>query len=172
MKPEELYEKIRELQTLKDSIEEDIKDYKNRLDSQLKPERAPEIKIVNIPNYIEDVKEYLGQRYPTYDLVEINDGEARIQEKESYVPKKIIFDNGGQFYRRVSAGKPTINLNLLEKNYPDHYESIIKMVPEIDEKKLNEKLENDPEFLGVVEEVLEMVRPSVALVATKPTEEE
>jgi hypothetical protein len=172
MKPEEIYEKIRELQTLKDSVEEQIKGYKTQLDSQLEPERAPEVKIVNIPEYIEDVNEYLGQRYPTYDIVEINGKEAKIQEKESYVPKKIVFDNGGQFYRRVSHGKPTINLNLLEKNYPTYYESIIKMVPEIDESKLNEKLENDPIFLGIIEEVLEMTRPSVALVTTKPSEEE
>jgi hypothetical protein len=46
------------------------------------------------------------------------------------------------------------------------------MVPEIDEIKLNEKLENDPDFLSAVEEVLEMIRPSVALVATKSSEEE
>jgi|APGre2960657468_1045069.scaffolds.fasta_scaffold22947_5 hypothetical protein len=175
MTPQEIYEKIRELQALKDSVEEKIKDYKNQLDSQLKPERDPAIKIVPIPQYISgdtDAEKYLSHRYPTYDVLVIDGDTARIQEKESYVPKKIVFDNGGQFYRRVSHGKPTINLNLLQKNYPFYYDSIIKMVPEIDEIKLNEKLENDPDFLSAVEEVLEMIRPSVALVATKSSEEE
>ena len=171
MKPIEIYDKIRELQDLKDSVENDIKKYKSMLDSQLTPERSPEIKFVNIPNYVQDMEEYLAQRYPTYDLVSIEDRTAKIVEKESYVPKKIVFENGGQFYRRISHGKPTINIDLLKENYPSYFEEIVTLVPEIDEKKLNDKLENDPEFLGIVEEVLQMTRPSVAFVATKPSEE-
>lgn len=172
MKPIEIYDKIRELQILKDSVEDEIKKYKNMLDSQLTPERNPEIKFVLIPDYVEDVKEYLSQRYPTYDFLSLEDRTAKIIEKESYVPKKIVFENGGQFYRRISHGKPTINIDLLKQNYPSYFEEIITMVPEIDEKKLNNKLENDPDFLRIVEEVLQMNRPSVAFVATKPTEEE
>ena len=171
MQPEEIYNKIRELQTLKDTVEADIKKYKDMLNSQLSPERDAEVKIVIIPTYVEDAEEYLGRRYPTYDILMIDGDTAKIQEKESYVPKKIVFENGGQFYRRISHGSPKINLELLEKYYPDRYDSIIKMVPEVDEDKLNRYLENDPEFLGIIEEVLEMTRPSVALVATKPSEE-
>lgn len=172
MKPVEIYDKIRDLQVLKDSVEEDIKKYKGMLDECLSPERDPEIKFVNIPPYVKDIDKYLESRYPTYDFISFEDGIAKIQEKESYVPKKIVFENGGQFYRRVSHGKPTINLERLRENYPSHYDEIIKMVPEIDEEKLNQKLSEDPEFLGIVEEVLEMVRPSIALVATKPSESE
>lgn len=172
MNTTEIYEKIRELQTLKDSVESDIKKYKTMLDQELSFERNPEIKIVQIPEYIEDVEEYLNQRYPTFDIISIENSEAKIQEKESFVPKKIVFENGAQFYRRISHGKPTINLELLKKNYPNYFDEITTLVPEIDERKLNQKLENDSEFLRVVEEVLEMTRPSVALVATKPTEEE
>jgi len=105
-------------------------------------------------------------------MISFEDGVAKIQEKESFVPKKIVFENGAQFYRRISHGKPTINLSLLEENYPSYFEEITTLIPQIDEDKLNEKLENDPDFLAVVEEVLEMTRPSVALVATKPTVEE
>jgi hypothetical protein len=167
----EIYQKIKELQELKDSIEFDIKKYKNMLDGQLSPERDPEVKIVEIPEYIEDVEEYLSQRYPTFDLISLDNRTAKIREKETFVPKKIVFENGAQFYRRISHGKPTINLDLLQSNYPSYFEEIVTLVPEIDERKLNNKLENDPEFLRVIEEVLEMTRPSVALVATKPTEE-
>lgn len=148
-----------------------LKNYKKVLDSNIVSEREPEIKIVNIPTYVSDVDEYLSNRYPTYDVISIEDRTAKIQEKESYVPKKIVFGNGGQFYRRISHGRPTINLELLKNNYPDAYESVIKMIPEIDEEKLNEKLSNDPEFLMIIEEVLQMSRPSVAYVTTKPTEE-
>jgi len=111
-------------------------------------------------------------RYPTYEIISIEDQTAKIQEKEEYIPKKIVFENGGQFYRRISHGKPVINVELLKNNYPKQYDEIIKMVPEIDEEKLNNKLENDSEFLMIIEEVLEMSRPSVAYVATKPSEEE
>jgi hypothetical protein len=172
MKTLEIYEKIRELQELKDSVESDIKKYKTMLDEELSPERDPEIKFVEIPQYVESPEEYLQQRYPTFDLVSIDGTNAKIVEKESYVPKKIIFDNGGQFYRRISHGKPTINLDMLKNNYPNYFEDITTLVPQIDEKKLNIKLENDPDFLRVVEEVLEMTRPSVAFVATKPQEDE
>jgi hypothetical protein len=167
----EIYQKIRELQDLKDSVESDIKKYKNMLDSELLPERDPEIKIIEVPEYIEDIGEYLSQRYPTFDLVSLDQRTAKIKEKEAFVPKKIVFENGAQFYRRISHGKPTINTDLLQKNYPSYFQEIITLVPEIDEQKLNNKLENDPDFLRVIEEVLEMTRPSVALVATKPTEE-
>jgi hypothetical protein len=141
------------------------------LDSELLPERDPEIKIIEVPEYIEDIGEYLSQRYPTFDLVSLDQRTAKIKEKEAFVPKKIVFENGAQFYRRISHGKPTINTDLLQKNYPSYFQEIITLVPEIDEQKLNNKLENDPDFLRVIEEVLEMTRPSVALVATKPTEE-
>jgi len=172
MKLTEIYQKIRELQELKDSVEEDIKKFKSMIDSQLTPVRNPEIKFVKIPSYVLDAEEYLSKRYPTFDFISLEDNVAKIREKESFVPKKIVFENGGQFYRRISHGKPTINLNLLKENYPSYFEEITILVPEIDEKKLNHKLENDPEFLGVVEEVLEMQRPSVAFVTTKPVEEE
>jgi len=172
MNQTEIYEKIRELQELKTSIEEDIKKYKSMMDESLSPERDPEIKMIQIPEYIEDVEEYLAQRYPTFKMISFEDGVAKIQEKESFVPKKIVFENGAQFYRRISHGKPTINLSLLEENYPSYFKEITTLIPQIDEDKLNEKLENDPDFLAVVEEVLEMTRPSVALVATKPTVEE
>lgn len=172
MKPIEIYEQIRRLQDIKDSTEEKIKEYKALLDSQLTPERKPEVKFVNIPKYVEEIEEYLSQRYPTYDLVSINEKTAKIVEKDSYVPKKILFDDGGQFYRRISHGKPTINLDLLQKNYPSYFEDIVTLVPEIDEYKLNKKLETDPDFLRAVEEVLQLNRPSVALVTTKPLEKE
>ena len=172
MNATEIYEEIRKLQDLKDSVEEKIKQYKNLLDSQLSPERNPEIKFVNIPKYVEEIEEYLSQRYPTYDLLLVEGNTAKIVEKDSYVPKKIVFENGGQFYRRISHGKPTINLDLLKENYPSYFEEIVKMVPEIDENKLNHKLESDSDFLRVVEEVLHLTRPSVALVATKPSEKE
>lgn len=172
MKPIEIYEEIRKLQDIKDSTEEKIKHYKALLDAQLTPEREPEIKFVNIPDYVEEAEEYLSQRYPTYDLISIDGNTAKIVEKDSYVPKKILFENGGQFYRRISHGKPTINVDLLQENYPSYFEEIVTLVPEIDENKLNQKLETDPDFLRVVEEVLQLNRPSVALVATKPTEEE
>lgn len=172
MKPEELYEKIRELQSLKDDIETDIKKYKTLLDQELVPEREPEVKIIEVPEYISDIELYVENRYPIFDIVNINGRAVKIVEKDSYVPKKMVFDNGGQFYRRVSHGKPTINIELLKENYPKYYDSIVTMVPEIDEAKLNQKLEDDPDFLRVVEEVLQMVRPSVALVATKPKEDE
>jgi len=171
MNTTDIYEKIRELQDLKDSVEADIKKYKNMLDSEIVPERQAEVKIFDVPEYVEDIEEYVQQRYPTFDIVSVSGRTVKIQEKESYVPKKIIFENGAQFYRRISHGKPTINLELLKDNYPSYFEEIVTLVPEIDEYKLNKKLENDPDFLRVVEEVLQMTRPSVALVATKPTEE-
>lgn len=172
MNTTEIYEKIRELQELKDSVEVDIKKYKKMLDGKISPERQAEIKIFEVPDYVEDIEEYVQQRYPTFDILSISNRTVKIQEKESYVPKKIVFENGAQFYRRISHGKPTINLDLLKKNYPSYFEDIVTLTPEIDEEKLNTKLETDPEFLRVVEEVLQMTRPSVALVATKPLEEE
>lgn len=168
----EIYEKIRELQELKDSVESDIKKYKSMLDKELVPDRQAEVKIFDVPEYVEDIEEYVQHRYPTFDILSVSGRTVKIQEKESYVPKKIVFENGAQFYRRISHGKPTINLDLLKKNYPDYFEEIITLTPTIDEDKLNNKLETDPDFLRVVEEVLEMTRPSVALVATKPSEAE
>ena len=88
MNSEEIYKKIIDLQLQKDLIEEEIKNYKKVLDSNIVSEREPEIKIVNIPTYVSDVDEYLSNRYPTYDVISIEDRTAKIQEKESYVPKK------------------------------------------------------------------------------------
>lgn len=169
MEISEIYDQIRELQDRKDELDEKIKDYKNLLDKEVDPERDPELKIVHIPTYVENQKDYLAQRFPTFNVESIDGNRAKLREKENFVPKKVVFDDGGQFYRRISRGKPTVNLELLKEHYPEHYEAVVKYVPELDEEKLVAKIEEDPTFLEIIEEVIEMSRPSVSLVAQKPT---
>jgi hypothetical protein len=168
----ETYEKILELQDQKENLEKQIKDYKQELDSMLKSERDPEIRIIYIPDYVSNIDEYISTRFPIYDLISVDEElrTAKIQEKDSFVPRKIVFDNGGQVYRRISRGKPSVDIESLQKGYPDIYSDLIKMVPEIDEEKFNQRIEEDPEFLNIIEEVIKMEKPYVAVVVSKPKE--
>ena len=169
MKDDEIYREIIDLQNQKNKIELKIKDLKNELDSMIETERNPENKMIFIPDYVTNIKEYLMSRFPTYDFVSFNEDTrvADIVEKDIYVPKKKEFEDGGQVYRRVSKGKPSIDLDELQKGYPDIFSDIVMMVPEINETKVNEFLDSDPEFLDILQSVIKMESPSVAIVVSK-----
>lgn len=164
-----IYKKIIDLQDQKSKIESEIKEYKKRLDSLIEAERDPEIKIVYIPEFITDVIEYLEERFPTYSFVSMNEDSrmATIKELDNFVPKKKEFEDGGMAYRRISKGRATIDLDELQKRYPDIFSDIVMMVPEIDENKVNEMLQDDPSFLEIIEDVLRVENPSVAIVVSK-----
>lgn len=170
----ELYERILDLQKRKTDIESEIKNLKKELDALVIAEREAEVKLVFIPEWVEDKKEYLKNRFSVYDIVSINEenNTAKLQEKEEFVPKKMEFSDGGQFYRRISKGKVSIDLHELQNVYPDIFCEIVSLNPEIDENKVNQKLENDPEFLSVLEELIKMDKPSVSSVVSKSRKSE
>lgn len=169
-----LYEKIIDLQKTKTDIESEIKSLKKELDELVISEREPEVKIVFIPEWVENKQEYLQNRFSVYDIISINEenNTAKIQEKNEFIPKKMEFSDGGQFYRRISKGKVSIDLYELQSVYPDIFCEIVSLVPEIDENKVNQKLEEDPEFISVLEELIKMEKPSVSSVVSKSRKSE
>jgi hypothetical protein len=168
----EIYENIINLQKEKTEIDKKIKELKEQLDELVIPERDREIKIVHIPEWVEEKEEYINNRFSVYDLVSVDDNIAKIEEKEEYVPKKMEFADGGQFYRRISKGKVSIDLNELQNAYPDIFCEIVSLYPEIDQAKIERKLEEDPEFLSIIEEVIKMEKPSVSSVVSKSRKRE
>jgi hypothetical protein len=171
MEPTEVYLKLLELQEQKTAIEQEIKNYKNELDSLMVAERDPEIKTIFIPNYIneEDIVSYLDNKFPAYEIVKIKvDGSfATIKEKEEFVPKKMEFPGGGKVYRRISKGRPSIDLDQLQTANAEIFSEIVTLVPEIDEDKLNQLIERDSSIIDVIEESIKMESPSVAIVVSK-----
>lgn len=170
----DIYQKIIDLQKTKTEVEKEIKNLKNELDDLIIAEREAEIKIVFIPEWVENKKEYLENRFSVYEIVSINEenNTAKLQEKEDFVPKKMEFSDGGQFYRRISKGKVSIDLYELQNVYPDIFCEIVSLSPEIDQHKVNKKLEQDPEFITILEEVIKMEKPSVSSVVSKSKKSE
>lgn len=173
-KENDIYQKIIDLQKSKNDLEKEIKDLKNELDELVIPEREAEVKIVFIPEWVEDKVSYLENRFSVYDIESINEenNTAKLTEKENFIPKKMEFSDGGQFYRRISKGKISIDLYELQKVYPDIFCEIVSLYPEINQDKVNKKLEEDPEFISILEEVIKMEKPSVSSVVSKSRKSE
>lgn len=169
-----LYQKIIDLQKSKNDLEKEIKELKVALDELVIPEREAEVKLVFIPEWVEDKKGYLENRFSVYEIVSINEenNTAKLQEKETFIPKKMEFADGGQFYRRISKGKISIDLYELQNVYPDIFCEIVSLYPEIDQDKVNKKLDEDPEFISILEEVIKMEKPSVTSVVAKSRKSE
>jgi hypothetical protein len=172
----EIYLKILDLQEQKSTVEQDLKDYKKQLDNLMIAERDPEIKTVYIPHYVDDVNEYVNSKFPTYNLLEVRELDdlnlqptivAKIQEKDEFVPKKMEFSDGGKIYRRISKGRPSIDLDKLQTANVDIFSEVVTLVPEIDENKLNELIERNANVIDVIEECIKMESPSVAIVVSK-----
>lgn len=172
MEASKVYKNILELQSQKNKIEEQIRSLKKELDDLMVSEREPEIKIVYLPEFVqkEDVVSYVQERFPTYEIVSISEEppfSVKISELDSYIPKKMEFEDGGQAYRRISKGRPSIDLNVLQSNYPEIFSKIITLVPEIDESKVDALIEEDPSTIDILEATLKMESPSVAIVVSK-----
>jgi len=170
----DIYEKIKELQDKKSEIDKEIKTFKKELEELVDSARDAEIKVVFIPEFVENTNSYLEGRFPSYEIVKINEDNrtATIKEKDEFVPKKMEFSDGGQAYRRISKGKVRVDLWELQKGYPEIFSDIVMMVPEINEEKINQRLEENPEFLNVLEETIKMDKPSVSFVVSKSRKKE
>ena len=173
-KEKDIYEKIIDLQKSKNDLEKEIKNLKNELDELVVSEREAEVKIVFIPEWVEDKITYLENRFSVYEVESLNEenNTAKLTEKENFIPKKMEFSDGGQFYRRISKGKISIDLYELQKVYPDIFCEIVSLYPEINQDKVNKKLEKDPEFISILEEVIKMEKPSVTSVVSKSRKSE
>lgn len=165
----DIYEKIKELQENKTNLDNEIKQLKQELDELVVSERDPEVKIVWVPEFVEDVEKYLEGRFPVYDIVKYNEENrtATIKEKDEFVPKKMEFSDGGTAYRRISKGKASLDLWQLQAVNPDVFSEIVMMVPEISEDAVNRKLDEDPDFISTLEEIIKMEKPSVSFVVSK-----
>jgi hypothetical protein len=170
----DIYEKIKELQDKKTDLDNEIKQFKKELEELVDSTRDAEIKVVFIPEFIENEVAYLEGRFPSYDIVKINEDNrtATVKEKEEFVPKKMEFADGGQAYRRISKGKVKVDLWELQKGYPEIFSDIVMLIPELNEDRVNKRLEEDPEFLNVLEEIIKMEKPSVSFVVSKSRKKE
>lgn len=172
MEASELYKNILDLQAQKTDIDTQIKTLKKQLDDLMVSEREPEIKIVYLPDFVkeQDVVSYITERFPTYEIVSISDEPpfaVKISELNSYLPKKMEFEDGGQAYRRISKGRPSIDLDALQSNYPEIFSQIVTLVPEIDESKVEDLIEENPSVIDILEATLKMESPSVSIVVAK-----